>query len=411
MGVVTASSVGRHRVRPARAAEAVEQGPAVRRRLPVHRLVLRGQHRPDLHPARHARPVRRDRAPSRPAAWTRSPRRGGCCAARHRLVVTGGIDAAALPVGLVAQLASGMLSTGDDPARAYLPFDVDACGYVPGEGGAMLVVEERDRGPRRAGPCRTGVIAGYARDLRPAAGPGRPPGACARAIRARAGRRAGSARPRSTWSSPTRSACPSWTAPRPRRSARCSGRAAVPGHRAQDDDRPAVRRRRRARRGDRPARDPRRGDPADGGRDLAGARLRPRPGPRRRPRDTGAHGAGARPRLRRLQLRAGGDRALQPPRATHPAKEGRHDHVHLGRRAAHPARAARAPRSGDALDGDIADVPFADLGYDSLALLEMAAHVQQEYGIRIPDDAIEEMPTPRAAVEYLNRRFTGEPSR
>jgi len=73
-------------------------------------------------------------------------------------------------------------------------------------------------------------------------------------------------------------------------------------------------------------------------------------------------------------------------------------------------RCAGAPE-GDALDGDIADVPFAELGYDSLALLEMAAHVQQEFGIRIPDDAIEEMPTPRAAVEYLNRRFAGEPSR
>jgi act minimal PKS acyl carrier protein len=63
---------------------------------------------------------------------------------------------------------------------------------------------------------------------------------------------------------------------------------------------------------------------------------------------------------------------------------------------------------GPGLDGDIAHVRFTDLGYDSLAMLEMAAHVQQEFGIRIPDDAIEEMTTPQAAVDYVNRRFAGE---
>lgn len=67
--------------------------------------------------------------------------------------------------------------------------------------------------------------------------------------------------------------------------------------------------------------------------------------------------------------------------------------------------------AADGLDGDdenFAHVPFAELGYDSLAMLEMAAHVQQEFGIRIPDDAIEEMRTPQAAVDYVNRRFAGE---
>jgi act minimal PKS acyl carrier protein len=51
------------------------------------------------------------------------------------------------------------------------------------------------------------------------------------------------------------------------------------------------------------------------------------------------------------------------------------------------------------------DLPFADLGYDSLALLELAAKVQQEYRTRIPDEAVSEMVTPRAAVEYVNQRF------
>jgi act minimal PKS acyl carrier protein len=51
------------------------------------------------------------------------------------------------------------------------------------------------------------------------------------------------------------------------------------------------------------------------------------------------------------------------------------------------------------------DVPFEDLGYDSLALLELAAKVQQEYSTRIPDEAVAVMVTPRAAVEYVNQRF------
>ena len=71
----------RRRVRPARAAAAVGQGQPLRRPLPVHRLVLRRQHRPDLHPRRLQGPLRRSSPPTRPAAWTPSPTRRGPCAA------------------------------------------------------------------------------------------------------------------------------------------------------------------------------------------------------------------------------------------------------------------------------------------------------------------------------------------
>ena len=80
-----------------------------------------------------------------------------------QLVVTGGVDSSLCPWGLVAQIPNGRLSTVDDPARAYLPFDVDATGYVPGEGGAILVVEDldaaRDRG--RVPDDVYGVVAGW----------------------------------------------------------------------------------------------------------------------------------------------------------------------------------------------------------------------------------------------------------
>src|SRR5262249_54721998 len=47
-----------------------------------------------------------------------------------RLIIAGGVDGSVCPWGWVAQLASGRLSTSDDPDRAYLPFDRRACGYV-----------------------------------------------------------------------------------------------------------------------------------------------------------------------------------------------------------------------------------------------------------------------------------------
>lgn len=53
----------------------------------------------------------------------------------------------------------------------------------------------------------------------------------------------------------------------------------------------------------------------------------------------------------------------------------------------------------------VEDTPFDDLGYDSLALLELTAQMQQRYGVRIPDDAVTEMKTPRLALVYLNERL------
>lgn len=77
-----------------------------------------------------------------------------------KAVVTGGIDATICPWGWVALLASDRLSTDDDPARAYVPFDARARGHVPGEGGAILVTEDGD-GARERGAHIYGEIAGY----------------------------------------------------------------------------------------------------------------------------------------------------------------------------------------------------------------------------------------------------------
>ncbi|MEU3771822.1 ketosynthase chain-length factor [Streptomyces sp. NPDC032472] len=95
---------------------------------------------------------------------------GGLDAAAHarrqirkgaHLVVTGGIDSTLCPWGWAAHLAGGGLSTAEDPARAYLPFDRDANGYVPGEGGAHLVLEDAGAA-RRRGARVYGTLAGHA---------------------------------------------------------------------------------------------------------------------------------------------------------------------------------------------------------------------------------------------------------
>lgn len=91
------------------------------------------------------------------------------------LIVTGGVDASVCTWGWVAQLSTGRLSTSGEPTRAYLPFDRDAAGYVPGEGGAILIAE--DAGTARSrGAHIYGEIAGYGATMDPRPGSGREPG-------------------------------------------------------------------------------------------------------------------------------------------------------------------------------------------------------------------------------------------
>jgi act minimal PKS acyl carrier protein len=54
------------------------------------------------------------------------------------------------------------------------------------------------------------------------------------------------------------------------------------------------------------------------------------------------------------------------------------------------------------LDGDVLDEPFTDLGFDSLAVLDILAQIQQAHGLRVPDDATAEMTTPRILLDYVN---------
>jgi act minimal PKS acyl carrier protein len=60
------------------------------------------------------------------------------------------------------------------------------------------------------------------------------------------------------------------------------------------------------------------------------------------------------------------------------------------------------PADGADWEGEeILDMPFGEVGYDSLALLEMAAQIQQRHGVLIPE--VLAMKTPRITIECVNQ--------
>jgi len=77
------------------------------------------------------------------------------------VVVTGGAEAPICPLGIGGFNALRALSTrNDDPLRASRPFDKERDGFLMGEGGAILVVEELERAKAR-GATIFCEVAGY----------------------------------------------------------------------------------------------------------------------------------------------------------------------------------------------------------------------------------------------------------
>lgn len=54
------------------------------------------------------------------------------------------------------------------------------------------------------------------------------------------------------------------------------------------------------------------------------------------------------------------------------------------------------------LSGDVDHQNFDDLGYDSLAVLEITARIEQEFGVKIREDDVEALTTPAQLVDYVN---------
>ncbi|MET9507496.1 acyl carrier protein [Streptomyces flavidovirens] len=69
-------------------------------------------------------------------------------------------------------------------------------------------------------------------------------------------------------------------------------------------------------------------------------------------------------------------------------------------------RECAGEEEGVNLDGDVLDVPFTELGYDSLAVLQTTGRIERDYGIRISDDAAAEAHTPRLLLDFINESLS-----
>lgn len=58
-------------------------------------------------------------------------------------------------------------------------------------------------------------------------------------------------------------------------------------------------------------------------------------------------------------------------------------------------------------DAEFAETTFEDMGYESLALMEVAAVIEREYGVSIPDEQLIEAKTPRQLTATINAAMTG----
>ena len=54
---------------------------------------------------------------------------------------------------------------------------------------------------------------------------------------------------------------------------------------------------------------------------------------------------------------------------------------------------------------DDPDATFEDMGFDSLAFVEIQLAIQQEYGFSIPDEDAEKLTTVGQGIEYVNQRL------
>jgi acyl carrier protein len=57
------------------------------------------------------------------------------------------------------------------------------------------------------------------------------------------------------------------------------------------------------------------------------------------------------------------------------------------------------------LDPAALDTSFADLGIDSLAVYEIVTRLEDELGVRISDQEIDQLTTPGALITFVNERL------
>lgn len=63
----------------------------------------------------------------------------------------------------------------------------------------------------------------------------------------------------------------------------------------------------------------------------------------------------------------------------------------------------------DALSGDLAQASFAELGFDSLALIDTATTLKRDYGVLIPDERLLELHGPGELLALVNEQIAVQP--
>jgi act minimal PKS acyl carrier protein len=70
-------------------------------------------------------------------------------------------------------------------------------------------------------------------------------------------------------------------------------------------------------------------------------------------------------------------------------------------------RVCAGQEEGVDLDGDILAVELADLGYDSLALMEVAGRVERRFAVALPEEAVASVRTPGDFLALVNGAVDG----
>jgi len=57
---------------------------------------------------------------------------------------------------------------------------------------------------------------------------------------------------------------------------------------------------------------------------------------------------------------------------------------------------------GQDLNGPVLDISYEEMGFDSLAILEIQAEIERQLGVRFGDNAMETSSTPAITISYVN---------
>ncbi|MDK0524598.1 acyl carrier protein [Streptomyces sp. ML-6] len=69
-------------------------------------------------------------------------------------------------------------------------------------------------------------------------------------------------------------------------------------------------------------------------------------------------------------------------------------------------RSCAGEGEGVDLDGDVLDTLFLDLGYDSLALLQVTGIIERDYEVMLDEEVLEDAETPRQYLDLVNRALS-----